>query len=895
MRQPSNLTLKIVFISLLLFPVQLIGQPVNMDTLNNRVLEQLVLFPQEKIYVHTDKPYYIVGENIWFRAHIVNASVHQSSVLSRYVYGELISPTDTIVNRVKIKLDSLGYFHGYFNLREDLPEGDYQLRFYTRFLENVGEDYFFTKKIKIGDPLSALYSTKTSFTFDDKKKNLNVELRFIRNNNKQLIYPENVKIRYDSNLLEPKVNTDSIVRIVIKEKPVSKYLYVEYDYDAKIHKQFIPFINLNPDFDVTFHPEGGDLIKGVFCKVAFKALNSNGYGEDIAGIVVSEAGDTLSRFESLHKGMGYFQIHSDGKKYFAICKNNDGLEKKFEIPVAKNNTLALNTIWIKDNLRIATYKSSDFQVSDSLYLFVQSCGILYSVLNWDVNKGIVQFNKHDLPSGVIQLILTDGNYTPISERLVFNYNEEDVASSSFSTDKPVYGNRELVRTSIRLTDYEGNALTGDFSFSVTDDNVVVQDTTTNIGYYLLLQSDIKGYIEDPSFYFKKDVSTITLLDILMMTQGWRRYNFTNVMKAEFEKPLIPEENSFTISGLIKGLLTTVKEGTVILLDLKHANSYRTTTDENGKFKFDNFELPDSTQIVIQGWTKRGGPNIELTLNEDIFPKISGLPMSPASLSSSETIETSETSETSEDSRIFKHYIEMADKQFVIENGMRTVYLKPVEVVAQRIEKPKSMWASFMNTVVRMDDWPSVPSNMNFALSMIPGISLNSSGNVAIRGRQPLLVIIDDIEYEPDPRDPNFIKNLLGDITPDNVDEIVVMKDYEATIFGSRGQNGVIIITTKSGADIKPREKFNIKTITPLGYQVSKEFYAPKYETAEQKNSSKSDFRTTIHWAPYVITNENGEAEVDFYTADSKTIYSVVYEGVTSEGMPISGKGKIVVE
>ena len=884
-----NLTLKIVFFSLLLFPVQLIGQPVSMDTLNNRVLEQLVLFPQEKIYVHTDKPYYIVGENIWFRAHIVNASVHQPSILSRYIYGELISPTDTIVNRVKIKPDSLGYFHGYFNLREDLPEGDYQLRFYTRFLENVGEDYFFTKKIKIGGPLTALYSTETSFTFDDKRENLNVELRFIRNKDRQLIYPKNVKIRFDSKLLEPKVNADSTVRIVIKEKPASKYLYVEYDHDAKIHKQFIPLINSNPDFDITFHPEGGDLLKGVFCKVAFKALSSNGYGEDITGIIVNESGDTLSRFESLHKGMGYFPIRSDGEKYFVICRNNDGLEKKFEIPVARNNALALNTFWFKDHLRITVSKSSDFQYSDSLYLFVQSRGMLNFVFNWDIDKGVIQINKYDLPSGVIQLILTDRNYTPISERLVFNYKEEDVASSSFSTNKPVYGNRDLVKTSVRLTDYEGNALTGDFSFAVTDDNVVVQDTTTNIGYYLLLQSDIKGHIEDPSFYFKKDANTITLLDVLMMTQGWSRYNFANVMKGEYTKPAIPEENSFTISGLVKGLITTVKEGLVILLDFKHANFYQTTTDEKGKFKFDNFELPDSTQVVIQGWTKRRVSNVELTLNEDVFPKISGLPMSPVLLSSSEILESSESS------RIFEQYLEMADKQFVIENGIRTVYLRPVEVIGYINERPKSMWASSTNTIVKMDDLLFVPSNMNAVLMGVPGITLDYSGNIVIRGRQPSLVIIDEVQYEPDPSDPNFIKNILASINPDNVEEIVVMKDYEAVVFGARGINGVIIITSKLGADNKPREKFNIKTITPLGYQVFKEFYAPKYETTEQRNSPKSDFRTTIHWAPYVITNENGEAEVDFYTADSKTTYSVVYEGVTSEGMPISGKGKVVVE
>ena len=118
-----------------------------------RFREQLRVFPQEKIYLHTDKPYYISGERIWFRAHLADAATHVPSPVSRYVYAELINPLDSVVTRVKIRQEEDAY-HGCLIIPGDAPEGDYTLRAYTTFMRSLDEHYFFTKSVHIGNPLS---------------------------------------------------------------------------------------------------------------------------------------------------------------------------------------------------------------------------------------------------------------------------------------------------------------------------------------------------------------------------------------------------------------------------------------------------------------------------------------------------------------------------------------------------------------------------------------------------------------------------------------------------------------------------------------------------------------------------------------------------------------------
>jgi TonB-dependent SusC/RagA subfamily outer membrane receptor len=169
---------------------------------------------------------------------------------------------------------------------------------------------------------------------------------------------------------------------------------------------------------------------------------------------------------------------------------------------------------------------------------------------------------------------------------------------------------------------------------------------------------------------------------------------------------------------------------------------------------------------------------------------------------------------------------------------------------------------------------------------LPGVSV-SGNTVSIRGQGEPLLIVDGVMMD------------ISDIDNINVMDVAqvdVLKNASNTaIFGSRGGNGVIVIFTKEGKVSFQQKPFHIKAILPLGYQKPVEFYAPKYDTPQAKNANQPDLRTTIHWQPNVQTDSEGKASFHFYTADSKTTYTVILEGITTDGKVIRQERKLSVE
>lgn len=879
-----NLFKYAILVVILLLPSTFINSQTNTTDLSDSIfinfMRQMSLYPQEKIYVQNDKPYYITGEDIWFRVHLVDAGSNIPDTTSRYIYSELIDPMDSVVIRAKVRpID--GAHHGYFNIPEELPEGDYTMRFYTRFMEGRGENYFFKKKVSIGTPLSALYRTETTFNYEDGNKKVNIELRFIDTQTNTPIEPENIHILDDKgNRRNIKLNDESIGKTSLKvPNDKGKYLlFVEYDYAGKFHKQFI-LIPPPDDFDVSFFPEGGKLPTSIQTRIAFKALNSSGMGEDITGAIVSEKGDTLNYFESSHLGMGSFFFYgNENEKYYAICKNTNNLEKRFELPPFEPNSIALNTIWQKDKLYIKLIKSASTPLPESPYIIIHSKGNVIYAGKWDITREYIVMKKEELPSGVIQILLTDGTLTPLSERLVFNIDDRDFAKTSFTTNKNKYNKRELVDASVNIFNSEERPLTGNFSVAITDDKDIILDKKVNILSTLLLTSELRGNIETPAYYFEDDDAKRKInLDFLMMTQGWRRYNVENVLKGIYERPTSYLELGPSITGSIKGgiLMNKASEGyPITAVSILGGVFDYTVSDAKGKFIFNLPEFSDSSAFIIQAKTKKGGNRVELIIDPETFPNIEKpLPLSLI-----------------ENRNSFENYMNKADQQYALVNGMRMIYLKDVEVTAKRVEKKgKSIFSSAFNTLVTSEEIEKMHALDIYAvLSRIAGIWVTGT-NISIRGSEaPPLIMIDGIEVETD-----YLQSLMID----DVDEVEVAKGAQAAIFGSRGGGGAIMITTKRGFDQTARrsERFNFKEYKPLGHQTAKEFYSPKYETREQINNPNPDMRSTIYWNPNVKIGENGKANFNFYTADIPTTYSVVIEGVSADGKLIRKVEKIVRE
>lgn len=782
------------------------GQDIKetINIINNNIKEQLRLYPQEKIYLQNDRSSYICGETIWFRIYLLDALTHAPTHTSRYVYVELINEQSTVVSRVKIKPDENNLYHGYLKTPEDLPGGNYRLRTYTRYMVNQGDDYFYSKSIKIYEP----------------------------NKIKQ------------------------------KEKIVD---------------------GVATDYDVMFFPEGGYLLEGVMCRVAFKSVNNLGEVEDITGDITDSNGTILCNIGTYHNGMGSFSLKPTyGEKYFLNCKNKNGKNKSFELPRSVQNHYSLSIRNTNDScIYVSVLKSASVKNPSSLILLMHTGGLIQYLRNIeDVNKSLI-FNKKDFPSGVMQVLLLDEKKNPLSERLVFIQNNDNV-KLNLTTNKNKYTVRDKVSLNTNIKGNNDRLLNGSYSISVIDGKDLKPDTTSTILTTMLLTSELRGQIENPGFYFEGDNRKAkTALDILMMIHGWRRYNIYETIKGNYQMPSIQPEQSQSITGFAfqEGVLRDkkLKSGKVAFFVPDIGFVKETEIDQNGSFIFDSFELPDSLKYFVQGLTHKNGDRMVLTLDDENFPTIDKYIFPNLKQAGIYTqVDNSD-------------YIGKADKKYTLENGIRITQLKAVEVIAEP-KVQKSVYAkdarySFDSKFIERNNIFDVNSLMR----RIPGVQVES-GKIYFRGNLATIVVDDVVVSQ------GIDGFGLSDIVHiADIESIDIVSSQSSVLLGAGGIGGAIVVTTKRGqTKTWEYERKNIKTFIPLGYQTPIEFYSPIYETKKQKEDSKPDFRSLIYWKPDVLINK-GESEINFYTADYNTEYYIVIEGVGSNGELIYAVNKIIVD
>ena len=833
----------------------------------NRFSKQIKIDPQEKVYLQTDKPYYSAGEEIWFKGYLVNAVSNIPKTISQYLYVELIDKLDSVHYRVKIKKDSLG-FAGCIKLKPEIASGNYAIRAYTYWMQNAGKDFFFSKNIYIGnniddritcqalygDPLNGKVAVSITFTGSSQtsiaNKKVSIDPDWTGSNRKNTLLTTNKdgKINWT-------ISVDSVTH-------ASKSFEVAInDPDIKFKKRFfIPDFNLN--FDVQFFPESGTLLSDNLHSIAFKAIGRNGLSVEVTGKVFTDKDEDVTEFSSIHKGMGKFILETKaGENYYASIKSAAGIEKRFTLPPAQSMGAAIHLGYNKGRIVYKVINQTGLADS-SLYLLIHSRGIAYVVQQLS-NKG-GQILESLFPNGIVSFAIIDSTGNTWCERLAFirNSNQPVVKMQS---DKAVYGKRDAVNLSLNVQSLLAKPVTGSYSIRITDSKTVKLDSLgDNILNYLLLSSDIKGYVEEPAGYFK-DNTTVTRekTDILMMTQGWRRFNTADVVKGIYKQPDYYLEAGQALSGKVLNILgKPVKESDILMLSPYKGMIRTSHTNSAGKYLIEGIEFPDSTIFILKARKKKSFGDVEIVPDADAFP------LSTASL----IVPLTESMVPPAD------YFRLSKEKYYSEGGMRIVNLEEVTVKANRKTEESSdqFYSGMADTQITSESLEKFAGmSLLNVFSTIAGVMVIGD-QISIRGsRNNPLFMIDGIETEN-------IED-LSYLTTNDVDNISVFKGADAAIFGSRGGNGVIAIALKKGVVLKAGTPISMATIKPLGYQKPTQFYVPKYEVDSVRMNPKTDLRTTIYWNPTLVADSTGTVHVKFFTADQANDYSVVFEGITAEG------------
>jgi hypothetical protein len=626
-----------------------------------------------------------------------------------------------------------------------------------------------------------------------------------------------------------------------------------------------------------FFPEGGNLIQGLQNRVAFKATDSNGNGVDVEGVVLSDLGDTIATVKSQYLGMGYFNLKpAPNRNYFFI---NSTSHVKTTIPAG----LQMGYTMMVDNLNkntVKIYVSHNYNSVDKSILIAHQRGqIIYAAQTGsEKNNAAFVIPKTALEEdGIIHLTLFDSNGKPQCERLIYR-NTHHAINVNVTTTPIAHKKREKVRVDVLITDHENKPVKGNFSVSVTDAGQLSKDPKSeNIESYLLLSSDVKeqldqevrGKLESPAYYFdEKNSNAEVHLDLLLMTQGWRRFTWRDLIAEK--TPVLSHriENGITVSGKVLQPNGLPAKKPVEIILLFPGGAVTTSSGDSGEFVVHDLDLLDSARVIVQGTKTKGGKNVAAKFDRPEIPSINYLAVSNENVLSD-----------------LQLLIKQQEEYLKLQKSLRlqkVQMLEAVEVVGRRIEKDprRSLYSNNVRTI-KVDDklCATATSFIQLIQGRVPSLEVRGSIpniKITLRGRATAFLIDGIAAYDA---------NTVAMISPCDIEAIDISTSPNPLVPGSQG--GLISILTRRGNpnyDWSQEAAKGVSVAIVSGFDYPREFYSPEYDTQDEQLQIP-DFRSTLFWQAIVNTDADGKASFTFYSNDSENHYNLNLEGLADNGRP----------
>lgn len=779
-------------------------------------------YPQEKVYVHTDKNTYIAGQHIWFS--IYSVSYDKPTEISKIIYLQLVGKNGNVIAQEKLPLVE-GKSSGDLILPDTLKTDLYQLRCFTAWMLNFEEYSIFHKTI------------------------------YIQNSSQH-------------------------------EK-------------AGINKTAI-----EESYHVDFFPEGGDLVDGNLCKVAFKAVDQNGLPVTITGEILDDQKNHIAPLQTIHDGMGEFSfLPHVQNKYFGNIQFSDGSIMTVKMLAIKAFGVTLRIAeQNEEEINIVVYHHDEFPNQyQHLALAIYQNNGRSAVYPLEIEKGknIFSVKKNLFSTGILRFTLFDQNGIPLAERILF-LQKNDGLKIGLLKDSLSFRPRSSNTFSIEIRNsrFEKNDTMG-FSISVTDANATGENNAReNIISSFMMSAELKGYIHDPLYYFESETdSSKYALDLVMLTNGWRHFKWEDLLREKSADLQYAAENEQDLEGEITGLNKNAKNAGALKLKIliQNQDSSRfigyAEPDSNGKFILRDYSVRGRSTVFFGGATagknklKSNDIQVKFSTNTlDSFRTAPYLPLFTDGL-------ITNTQNTDEANLIFQQ-----------QKGM----LKAITIRGQQPTKTDQVISKYVGNEFREDRASSIdfinnfyPNNFrmfDFLKGRFPGVTITGTEDVPIFDYEGQATLHDN------PADKDLQKQVMTAVPYFYVNEVQTSwEDVKNIPFSdialiqflpppvamapfNGGFRGVITIYLKKGDEIvkPPGLAENYSHYIFDGFSITREFYSPDYYF-RKPDLSIPDLRSTLYWNPQLMIDSNGRAQFHFFNSDKTKRFLVVIEGMDQSG------------
>jgi hypothetical protein len=591
----------------------------------------------------------------------------------------------------------------------------------------------------------------------------------------------------------------------------------------------------------------------------------------VSGEIVNNNDSVITNFTTNHFGFARITfLYEDGNKYQAVFHIN-GRAIKYQLPAIDHSKAQLSVTNQKEKSIKAFVTLEDSLRPDfrTIILGINGDSLSYAAVGTGTYGITIPLDN--FPGGINSLLLFDDQQHLLAERKIFI--NKDNYELNINANKKNYAARENATLNIEIKDTEGKPLESAMNIAVED--AWLTQLADSIEINNLPPSD--EFLLNKWLTLYHDKFSATDIDLLMVAER-SAYNTPGKNKTQNIQPgADDDEKLLNIIGRVTDRKDQPLKDRVITVMSKNSSGFFMDTDsakDDGVFKIPLPQI-DSLTLSIQVVDKHSviRTDDKITIDTFNFPSFT-TPVSVKQQFFASNINTIAT--------LKKYHVDTA----ITFQGKG--WLKPITVTTIQKEEPTYDVTKRINPISQIlpgDKLSRSYNSIGYALLTVPGVTLTFNGQLAIFGPSidmhgkisgPLLVVDGVAMGEAS-------IGYFNSLSPADIDFIEVLRGAEAGIYGSRAGDGVISVNTKHGPDKIDYSKTNFKTFMPLTYHKSPQFYMPDYSNELIKNSKSPDPRTTIYWNGNIITDEKGEAAVNFYTADNATNYSVTVSGITAKG------------
>ena len=635
-------------------------------------------------------------------------------------------------------------------------------------------------------------------------------------------------------------------------------------------------------YRIQFFPEGGNLVYGLQSKIAFSATDQFNRGIACEGFIIDERNDTLVKYKTLKFGNGSFLFTpASGRTYTTITILPDGEKITQKLPNVFNSGYVMRLEEAEHNeLKITVQVSGNPDNASTIYLFAHTRGVVKILLNTTVQNGMASFpiDKGKLGDGISQFTVFNADHIPVCERWYFKFPENRLEFKLTSLD-PEYAPREKINLHILSADQNGIPLPAHCSMAVYQIDSLQEMDGMNIDNWLWLSSDLEGTVESPGYYFSnKSAETGEAMDNLMMTRGWRRFRWEDVLqnkKPAFE--FLPEYTGHMIKGKITDSATGFPaHGVAVFLSSPGTLlQFRTAvSDTNGLIRFDMKDFYSNGTLILHPVNARDSLlNIEI---QDPF--YHGY--------SDRTIPQFSQNEISTRVLMNHHVAQQVQNEFMGNrlNQFEIPYVDSLPFYGKA------------DVSYLLDDYTRFTTMEEVLREYVSPVTLPiRNGKYEIRVlntnkehvffEAPPLVLLNGV--------PVFNFNRVISYDPLNVKrlDIVTRPWYYGNMAFSGIMNFIGYDNHMQAFELDPHST----VIDYEGLQSQREFYSPAYDTQQQSDSRLPDFRKLLYWSPDISTNAKGEKDIHFYSSDLGGKFVVVLQGISKDGKTGTGVVEFAVK